>query len=85
MTRSRLDTIRDSIDANLPHLHSVRWAQRAADLRELVDRTTGAEQESARQALRDHYKTQHAPETIREALMSEAMQREAARYRDDGS
>jgi hypothetical protein len=81
VSKSHLDRVLEGIDANLPHLHKERWAQEAANLRDAVDRTTGAEQDGAREALRDHYKTQFHPETSRGPLVEEAKARAAERSR----
>ena len=79
MSKSHLDRVLESIDADLPHIHRERWARTAADLREIVHRTSGVEQDQAREALLAHYKTQFLPETSRLPLVEEAKAREAAR------
>lgn len=81
MSKSHLNRVLEGIDANLPHLHQERWAREAADLRDVVDRTTGIEQDNARQALREHYKTQFRPETSRGPLVEEARARAVDRRR----
>lgn len=81
MSKSHLDRVLESIDADLPHLHKERWAEEAANIRDVIDRTTGAEQDRARQALREHYKTQFHPETSRGPLVEEAKARAAKRSR----
>ena len=81
MSKSHLDRVLEGIDANLPHLHQDRWAREAADLRDAIDRTAGPEQDKAKQALREHYKTQFLPETSRGPLVEQAMSKEATRLR----
>ena len=52
--------------------HKERWAERHAELRDVVRSTTGEEQERAKQAVRDHYETQAYPQTSRAALIEQA-------------
>ena len=81
MSKSHLDRVLEGIDANLPDLHQERWARVAANLRDVIDRTSGAEQDQAKQALTEHYKTQFLPETSRGPLVEEAKARAADRSR----
>lgn len=74
VSKSDFDRVVESIDANLPYLHSERWAREAAALRETVRTTDGPDKESAKQALREHYKTEHHPEASRDLLVRQAME-----------
>jgi HAD superfamily hydrolase (TIGR01549 family) len=67
------ELVRESIDANLDHLHTQRWALQAARLRRDIHRASDAEKVAAEQALRDHYDTRDQPELSRDALIRGAM------------
>lgn len=62
VSKSHCDRVAEGIAAHLPDLYAEQWAQKAADLRDIIDRTTGAEQEEAKEALRMHYKAQFLPD-----------------------
>jgi broad specificity phosphatase PhoE len=67
--RANLDRVMESINADLPWHHKQLWTEKATKLRDAVRRSEGAEQERARQALQDHYRTQAHPETSRDEIM----------------
>lgn len=73
MSKSHLERVLEGIDADLPHLHQDRWAREAADLRDTIEKTTGPEQDKAKQALSEHYQAQFLPETSRGPLVEQAL------------
>lgn len=72
MGKTTFDQIVDGIDRQLSYLHKERWALRYAELLDAIRATTGDAQERAKQAMRDHKKTQFHPETSRAALIAQA-------------
>ncbi len=72
MRKTRFDQIVDGIDRQLSHLHKERWAHQYAELLDAIRATTGEAQERAKEAMRDHKKTQFHPETSRAALIAQA-------------
>ena len=72
MRKTSFDQIVDGIDRHLSYLHKERWSHRNAELRDAIRATTGEAQELAKQAMRDHRKTEFHPETSRAALIAQA-------------
>jgi len=72
MRETSFDQIVDGIDRQLPYLHKERWAHRYAELLDAICATTGEAREGAKQAMRDHKKTQFHPETSRATLIAQA-------------
>lgn len=75
------ELVRESIDANLPHLHQQRWAIEAGRLRGQIEKVPDAEKAAAKLALSKHYETRDDPETSRAPLVRSAMDQIAARQR----
>lgn len=65
-----------AIHAELGYLHKERWAEHAAQLRDVARHTQGEAQEQALQALRDHYADRFQAETTRDALLAQAARNE---------
>ena len=76
---TELELVRSSIDANLDHLHTQRWAVQAGLLRQTLEDAPDAEKPAAKRALDYHYDTRGQPETSRAALMQNAIATIAAR------
>lgn len=72
MSRTSFDQIVEGIDRHLSYLHKERWTHQYAGLMDAVRTTTGEDQERARQALRDHHRTEFHPQTSRAALIEQA-------------
>jgi hypothetical protein len=79
--KTEAELVRESIDANLPYLHSQRWAVEAGRLRGNIDRVPDAEKLAAQKALQDHYDTRDSPEISRAPLVQSAMEQIEARQR----
>lgn len=79
--KTEAELVRESIDANLPYLHSQRWAVEAGRLRGNIDRAAGNEKAAAQKALQDHYDTRDNPEISRAPLVEDAMRQIEARER----
>lgn len=79
--KSEAELVRESINANLPYLHSQRWAVEAGRLRGEVEKVPEAEKAAAKLALSKHYDTRDDPETSRVPLVQAAMAQIAARKR----
>lgn len=75
------ELVRESIDANLPYLHSQRWAVEAGRLRGEIEKAADAEKVAAKEALSKHYDTRDDPEKSRLPLVQAAMDQIAARQR----
>ena len=80
MSTSSFNRVVESIDANLAYLHKERWALEAAQFRNVVRNTAGADKEHAQQALRDHYLTENHPETSRGPLVQQALANDQAQH-----
>jgi len=76
---TELELVRSSIDANLDHLHTQRWAVQAGLFRQTLEDAPDAEKPAAKRALDYHYDTRGQPETSRAALMQNAIATIAAR------
>ncbi|KQM96365.1 hypothetical protein [Sphingomonas sp. Leaf226] len=72
MRKISFDQIVDGIDRQLSYLHKERWAQRYAELLDVIRVATGEAEERAKQDMRYHNETQFRPETSRAALIAEA-------------
>ena len=79
--KTEAELVRESIDANLPYLHSQRWAVEAGRLRGEIDKLPDAEKAAAKQALSKHYDLRDNPEASRAPLVERAMDQIAARQR----
>ena len=79
--KTQADLVRESNDANLPYLHSQRWAVEAGRLRGEIDKMPEADKAAVKEALAKHYDTRDDPETSRVPLVQAAMARIAARQR----
>jgi hypothetical protein len=79
--KTEADLVRESIDANLPYLHSQRWAVEAGRLRGEIEKLPDAEKAAAKEALSKHYDTRDDPESSRAPLVQAAMDQIAARQR----
>jgi hypothetical protein len=79
--KTEAELVRESIDANLPYLHSQRWAIEAGRLRGEIDKVSEADKAAAKEALSKHYDTRDNPETSRAPLVQSAMDQIAARQR----
>lgn len=73
--RDSVDRFVNMDDVDLAWHHKQHWAQRAADLSDKVERTEGAAQEEAQQALSDHYQDRFWPESSREAMIEQVQRR----------
>ena len=67
------ELVHDMVDANLPYLHTQRWALQAARLRREVHRAPDAEKEAAKRALSKHYDARDDMETGRVPLEQHAL------------
>ena len=73
--RDGVDRFVNIDDVDLAWHHKQHWAQRAADLNDVIERTDGTAQEEARQALSNHYQDRFRPESSREAMIEQVQQR----------
>lgn len=77
--KTEAELIRESIDANLPYLHSQRWAVEQGRLRGVIDKAPDAEKAAAKEALSKHYDTRGDVESSRAPLVQCAMEQIEAR------
>jgi hypothetical protein len=79
--KTEAELVRESIDANLPYLHSQRWAVEAGRLRGAIEKAPDTEKAAAQKALQDHYDTRDNPEASRDPLVRAALATIEARQR----
>ncbi len=79
--KTEAELVRESIDANLPYLHSQRWAVEAGRLRGAINKAPDGEKAAAERALQEHYDTRDNPESSRDPLVRDAMASIEARQR----
>ena len=79
--KTEAELVRESIDANLPYLHSQRWAVEAGRLRGEIEKVPDTEKAAAKEAQSKHYNTRDDPENSRAPLVQAAMAQIAARQR----
>jgi len=71
--KSDAELVHDIVDANLPYLHTQRWALQAAQLRRDIRCAPDAEKEAAKQALSKHYDARDDMEASRIPLERNAL------------
>jgi len=77
--KTRAELLRESVDANLPYLHSQRWAVEQGRLRGVIDKAPEAEKAAAKEALSKHFDTRGDVESSRIPLLQSAMEQTEAR------